>query len=137
MVNAGFRYRADKGMRVVLPDESDEDESEEFERKSRARTGPSPALVCVASFRSKYLAPEAIAVLKAMDADTAKETCINILKSLGYVVSLRTASQSKRDRSKEIAKRSEKRAIARALKSAIAASEAKEQPASDQSAALA
>ena len=100
------RHRADK-----FPEP---DSESEFGRPSRARA-PSPAIACSAHFRSRYLTPEAIDVLKSMDSDTAKEVCVNVLKALGYVVSLRLAS-TKRDRSKEIAKRSAKRAEIRAAK---------------------
>ena len=49
----------------------------------------------------------------------AKETCLNVLRALGFTVILRLAS--KRDRTKEIAKRSAMRAKARAEKEAAKA----------------
>ncbi len=115
MKQCAERHRADAKQRVSFPptDESDE-------RKSGPRPRiPSSAIACVAHYRSRYLTPEAVAMVKAMDADTAKETCLNVLRALGFTVILRLAS--KRDRTKEIAKRSAMRAKARAEKAALMA----------------
>jgi len=115
MKRCAERHRVDTAMRVEFPEPDDY----EAEPKSTARR-PSSAIACCATFRERYLTPEAAAVLKNMDPGAAIETCLAILKSLGFVVSLRQAS-IKRDRSRETAKRSEKRRIARAEKAALKA----------------
>src|SRR5271166_7134921 len=94
------RHRVERRRMPVPPTEPDD--GFEFERKSTARSQPSPAIACIAKYRERYLTPEAISMLKAMDADTAKETCLNVLKVLGFVVSLRTLANPKRNRSWEM-----------------------------------
>ena len=98
------------------PQEGDGEDDQKFRR-------PSSAIACSARYRERYIMPEAIALLKAMTPIEAKETCVNVLKEFGFTVALRTAPGKKRDRSKEIAKRSAERAIARAEKAAMRAAE--------------
>ena len=96
------------------PGEGDDENDPKFRR-------PSSAITCSARYRERYIMPEAIALLKAMTPIEAKEACLNVLKELGFTVSLRTAPGKKRDRTKEIARRSEARAKIRAEKAALKA----------------
>jgi hypothetical protein len=96
------------------PEEDDDPSDPKFRR-------PSSAIACPARYRERYIMPEAIALLKAMTPIEAKETCLNVLKDLGFTVILRNAPGKKRDRTAETAKRSAKRAKIRAEKAALKA----------------
>lgn len=117
MRHCAERHRADAGQRVSFPPVESDDESGERKTGPRPRI-PSSAIACIAQYRSRYLTPEAVAMVKAMDADTAKETCLNVLKALGFIVTLRTPANPNRNRSWEM-RRSAMRAKARAEKAAL------------------
>ena len=121
MKERAYVHRVEK--QPPFPPTEPDDESE---RKSTART-PSTAIACVAQFRERYLTPEAISMLRAMTPDVAKEVCVNVLRALGFTVTLKTLADPKRNRSWEM-RRSEARAKARAEKVAACRKHVDSQP---------
>jgi len=114
-------------MRVPFPPSEETGETETDEFKSQGRRRPLSAAACSASYRSRvYLDTleedaEDIddAIVKAMSREKSKQVCLHALRLIGFVVTLK--DRAKRDRTKETARRSAKRAIARAEKAALKA----------------
>lgn len=120
MLKSEFRHRAEQAQRVIIPDEEDADEH----RKKGERRKPSTASACSAKFRSQVefnaldesAEDIADALVRAMSREKLKNVCLDALRRNGFAVTLR--DKAKRDRSKESARRSQKRALARAEKAA-------------------
>ena len=125
MRHCAERHRADHKQRVPFPPIDDDEFA--LERKTGPRPrGPSSALACSASYRSRIyidaleepVEDVADTMVKAMGADREKlkDVCVSALRRAGFVVVLR--DKAKRDRTAETAKRSAMRAKVRAEKMA-------------------